>query len=104
MQKVKKILNVRKNPVARSIGIYTFTNFLTKSSSFFLLFLYTDPKYISPSENGLLSLFSTSLVFLMPFMSMGIIHSASTDFFKLNKNEFRNFFTTSLIIPTTVMV
>lgn len=104
MQKIKKILNVGKSPVARSIGIYTFTNFLTKASSFFLLFLYTDPKYISPSENGLLSLFSTSLVFLMPFLSMGIIHSASTDFFKLNKNEFKNFFTTSLIIPVSVML
>lgn len=104
MQKVKKILNIRKNPVARSIGIYTFTNFFTKASSFFLLFLYTNPKYISPSENGLLSLFSTSVVFLTPFLSMGIIHSASTDYFKLNKNEFKNFFTTSLIIPFSVMI
>ncbi len=104
MNKVKKILNVRKNPVARSIGIYTITNFLTKASSFFLLFLYTNPKYITPSENGLLTLFSTGVVFLMPFLSMGIIHSASTDFFKLKKDEFKTFFTTSLIIPFTIMV
>src|SRR5205085_10327203 len=38
----------------------------------------------------------------MPFLSMGIIHSTSTDFFKLDKKEFPSFFTTGFVMPITV--
>lgn len=99
MSTFKKIGSLTKSNVVKSVGIYTFTNFFTKATSFFLLFLYTNPKYISPEENGLLSLFSTGIVFLMPFLSMGIIHSAGADYFKLNKKEFSSFFTTTLVLP-----
>lgn len=92
------------NPSVKSVGIYTFTNFFSKAVSFLLLFVFTDPVYISPSENGLLSLFSTSMLFLMPFLSMGVIHSVSADYYKLEKTAFRNFFTTSFIIPVVVML
>lgn len=100
----EKLMRLRKNPVARSIGTYTFTNFLSKGTSFLLIFIYTNPAFITPAENGLLSLFSNSLTFLMPFLAMGIIHSTSTDFFKLNKSEFKDFFTTGLVLPVGVML
>lgn len=92
-----------KNPSVKSVGIYTFSNFFSKGISFLLLIVFTNPLYITPSENGLLSLFSTSLLFLMPFLSMGIIHSTAADFFKLDKNEFKSFFTTGFIMPVIVM-
>lgn len=92
------------NPSVRSLGIYTFTNFFSKSVSFLLLFVFTNPAYISPAENGLLSLFSTSILFLMPFLSIGIIHSVSADFYKMEKEAFRNYFTTSFIIPVIIMI
>jgi O-antigen/teichoic acid export membrane protein len=98
---LKKLYN---NPSVRSLGIYTFTNFFSKSVSFLLLFVFTNPAYISPAENGLLSLFSTSILFLMPFLSIGIIHSVSADFYKMEKEDFRNYFTTSFIIPVIIMV
>lgn len=88
----------------RSLGIYTFSNFFSKGVSFLLLFIYTNPKYITPSENGLLNLFSTSLLFLMPFLSMGIVFSTSTDFFKLDKKEFKDFFTSTFTMPVLVML
>lgn len=97
-----KISQLKSKAVFRSIGIYTFTNFFSKAISFLLLFIYTNPKYISPSENGLLSLLSNSLVFIMPFIAMGSLHSVSTDFFKLDKKNFSNFFTTSLIMPVII--
>ncbi len=87
----------------RSLGIYTFSNFFSKGISFLLLFVYTNPKYITPSENGLLNLFSTSLLFLMPFLSMGIVFSTSTDFFKLDRKEFKDFFTSTFIMPVIIM-
>ncbi|MEO6556306.1 MAG: polysaccharide biosynthesis C-terminal domain-containing protein [Ferruginibacter sp.] len=97
-------INLRKNPVVRSVGIYTFSNFFAKGVSFLLLVVFTNPHYILPSENGLLSLFSNSMLFLMPFLSMGIIHSTSTDYFKLDKKEFPSFFTTGFVMPTTIML
>ena len=104
MSNIKNFINLRKNPIAKSIGTYTFTNFFAKGASFLLLFVFTNPTYILPSENGLLSLFSNSMLFLMPFLSMGIIHSTSTDFFKLGKDDFRSFFTTGFIMPIAVML
>ena len=100
--KFTTFLNQRKNPVAKSIGIYTFTNFFSKGVSFLLLFIFTNPKYITPSENGLLSLVNTSILFLLPFVSVGALYSISTDFFKLDKKEFRNLFTTGFLIPVIV--
>lgn len=97
---VRKILQFRS---LRTMGIYTFTNFFGKAISFLLLFIFTDPRFISPSENGLLSLFSTGMLFLMPFLSMGLLHSTSTDFFRMEKSEFRNFFTTGFVMAFTVM-
>lgn len=104
MSKISNLIRQSRNPTVRSIGIYTFTNFFAKGASFLLLFIFTNPVYILPSENGLLSLLSNSMIFLMPFLSMGIMHSTSTDFFKLDKQEFRSFFTTGLVMPLFVAV
>ncbi len=84
------------------MSIYLFTNIFGKAASFLLLFIYTNPIYISPSENGLLSLMSNALMFFGYFISLGALHSVSTDFFKLDRDKFRNFFATSFILPVTV--
>jgi O-antigen/teichoic acid export membrane protein len=99
MSIVSTFKELYKQQSVKSVGVYTFTNFFGKAASFLLLFVFTNPIYISPSENGLLSLFSSSLLFLMPFLSLGIIQSTSSDFFKMQKNEFRDFFTTGFVMP-----
>ncbi len=99
-----RIKEVYQHPSIKSVGIYTFTNFFSKAVSFLLLFVFTNPVYISPSENGLLSLFSTSILLLMPFLAMGIVHSVSADFFKLPQKEFRDFFTSGFMMPVIVML
>jgi O-antigen/teichoic acid export membrane protein len=102
MLKISQFISLRKNSVVQSVGIYTFTNFVGKGASFLLLFLYTNPVYINASENGLLSLLNTSFIFLMPFVSMGVLHSVSTDFFKMDGNTFRDFFTTTFLLPIII--
>ena len=102
MSKLLQFIGLRKNPVVKSIGVYTFTNFFSKAVSFLLLFIYTDPAYITPSENGLLSLMSTAIIFVMPFVSMGVLYSISTDYFKLGKKDFRDLFTTSFLLPLAI--
>lgn len=104
MKKLLNIINLYKRPGARAVGIYTFTNFFGKAASFLLLFVFTNPLYITPSENGLLNLMSTSILFLMPFVSMGTLHSISVDFFKLSPKEFRNHFTSGLVMPVIIVV
>lgn len=96
---VSRISSMLKKPGLRSMGIYIFTNFFGKAVSFLLLFIYTNPVYISPSENGLLSLMSNALVFFGYFISLGALHSVSTDFFKLDKEQFRDFFASSFVMP-----
>jgi O-antigen/teichoic acid export membrane protein len=95
---------IQKYPAIKSIGVYTFINFFTKGISFLLLIIYTQPRFITPAENGLLNLFSSSILFLMPFLAMGILLSTGTDFYKMEKKEFSNFFTTSLLLPVGVLL
>ena len=101
---LKKIsfLKYRYNAEVKSLGIYTFTNFFGKGVAFLLLPYFT--YVLTKSDIGLISLFSSSMIFLIPFISMGVLQSASTDFFKLNKKDFKDYFTSSLLLPVTVFV
>jgi len=92
-----------KKPAFHSAGIYTFSNFFAKAAAFLLLFVYSNPKYISVSENGLLNLLSSSVFIFMPFLSLGIVQSSSVDFFKLKKDEFKDFLTTGFVLPIIIM-
>lgn len=96
--------SVKQNPVFRAVGVYTSIMFLTKGVSFLLLFIYTNPKFMEPAENGLLNLFAGTVVFLTPFLSFGILQSTSTDFYKLKNDEFKHFFTSNLIPPVVILV
>ena len=82
------------------MAIYTFSNFFNKGVSFLLLFYFT--QVLTVSDFGMLSLFSNAILFLMPFVSLGIIQSINADFFKLKKNEFRDFFSSTLLLPLLV--
>jgi O-antigen/teichoic acid export membrane protein len=88
------------NPEVKAIGIYTFSNFFNKGVSFLLLFYFTN--VLTQSDFGMLSLFSNSILFVLPFISLGILQSVNADFFKLDKAAFKNFFTTSLTLPVGI--
>jgi O-antigen/teichoic acid export membrane protein len=93
-----------KSPALKAMGIYTVTNFFGKGLSFLLLPLFTNPKYLSPADNGLLSLFSQAIVFVLPFINLGILQSASTDYFKLDKNKFKDFCTTGFAMSVGMAI
>lgn len=97
-----RLLKYKNNPAAKSLGLYTFTNFFGKGVAFLLLPYFT--YVLTKNDMGLLNLFSSSLVFLIPFISMGVLQSASTDYFKLNKQEFSNYFVSSLLLPVIVFL
>lgn len=93
-----------KKPALKSAGIYTFSNFFAKSIGFFLLFIYSNPVYMSVDENGLLSLLASAIAIFVPFLSLGIVHSTSVEFFKLDKKDFKDFFTSSLLLPVAGLI
>ncbi len=102
MTAISKLFKHSRNPVAKSLGMYTVTNFLGKGVAFLLLPFFTH--VLSKSDMGVLSLFSSAVIFLVPFVSMGVLQSINADFFKLDKAAFKNAFTSSLILPVTVFL
>ena len=39
-----------KNPAYKSVATYIFTNFFSKGISLLLIFVFTNPKYLTPAE------------------------------------------------------
>lgn len=89
---------VIKNSAYRSVGLYIFTNFFSKGVSLILIPIFTDPKFLTPTDNGVLSLFSSNMILLAPFICLGMIQSSTADFYKKSKPEFANLFTTQFVI------
>jgi O-antigen/teichoic acid export membrane protein len=100
-QSLKKQYN---NPALKTMGIYTVTNFFGKGLSFLLLPLFTNPKYLSPADNGLLSLFSQASIFILPFINLGVLQSASVDYFKSDKKSFKDFCTTGFAMAVIMTI
>ena len=98
MSIVNKVKIAIKNPVYRSVGTYIFTNFFSKGVSFILIPLFTNPLYLTPTDNGLLSLFSSHMILLAPMISLGMIQSSTADFYKKSRNDFSASLTTNFFI------
>jgi O-antigen/teichoic acid export membrane protein len=90
----------RPGAALQSIIIYTGANFLNKGLSFLLLFYFTH--ILSSADFGVLNLFSNGVLFFMPFVSLGILQSASAEYFKLDKKHFAQFFCSSMLLPVLV--
>jgi len=85
-----------------ALGIYTISNLFARGISFLLIPLFTNPRYLTPEDNGLLSLFSQSLIFLMPFVSMGILHSINAEYYRLGKRELKDYVTTGFFMSAFI--
>jgi len=104
MSIINKIRIAVNNPTYRSVGTYIFTNFFSKGVSFLLIPLFTNPKYLTPTDNGMLSLFSSNLMLLTPFICLGMVQSATADYFKKTKEAFTAAFTTNLAFSFFLML
>lgn len=102
MASISQLIKHSKHPVLRSLGVYTITNFLGKGVAFLLLPFFTH--VLTKSDMGVLSLFSSAVIFLVPFVSMGVLQSINADFFKLDKPAFNTAFTTSLLLPVCILL
>ena len=100
MATISGILKFGRSAEMRSVAVYTFSNFVSKGISFLLLFYFAHA--LTETDFGLLNLFSNGILFLMPFVSMGILQSVNTEYFKKDKKEFSHFFSTTLVMPMFV--
>ena len=95
---VQSLKRKYKAPALKAMGMYTLTNFFGKGLSFLLIPIFTNPRFLTTADNGLLSLYGQAVIFLVSFISLGILKSASVDYFKLDTQKFRDFFTTGVFM------
>lgn len=100
MANLQGILKWRANAGMRSVAVYSISNFASKGISFLLLFYFAH--VLTETDFGLLNLFSNGILFLMPFVSMGVLQSANAEYYKKDKKEFSQFFSTTLVLPVLV--
>ncbi len=104
MSIVNKVKIAVNNSAYKSVGIYVFTNFFSKGVSFLLIPLFTNPKYLSPADNGFLSLFSSNMILLAPLISLGMIQTSTADYFKKTKEDFAASFTGNFFIAAVMTI
>jgi O-antigen/teichoic acid export membrane protein len=98
MKAVNLVKSAIKNPAYKSVATYIFTNFFSKGISLLLIPVFTNPHFLNPTDNGILSLFSSNLMLIGPFVSLGMIQSAGADYFKKKGDEFGRSFTANFFI------
>jgi len=104
MSIINKVKSAVGNPVYTSVGKYIFTNFFSKGVSFLLIPLFTNPAYLSPVDNGVLSLFASNMILIAPFITLGMIQSSTADYFKKTKDAFAASFTTHFFMAFFMML
>lgn len=82
----------------KTFSVYTAASFINKGMMFAIIPFLTN--VISPQQNGILSLYSVFVMFVIPFNLMGFANSVIMEYPKLNKTEYSSFFSSSLILSS----
>jgi O-antigen/teichoic acid export membrane protein len=80
--------------LTKSFLIYTGVSFLSAAIPFFLLPVLTT--HLSNKDYGIITLFSTTVSFVLPFISVGIPQLIGVDYFKKEEKDFKKEFATSI--------
>lgn len=83
--------------VVRQVYIYFGSYFFNAAVSFLTLSLLTN--HLSPYDYGIINLYSSFLIFLMPFITGGVLVPLSVDYFKKDADSYRTYFTNAQVIP-----
>lgn len=84
--------------VFKQVYIYFLSYFINAALSFGILSLLT--YYIKePRDYGIINLYSSFLIFLMPFITGGVLYPLSVEYFKRPGEDYKKFFTNASVIP-----
>ncbi|HET9430476.1 MAG TPA: oligosaccharide flippase family protein [Chitinophagaceae bacterium] len=83
--------------LVKSFSVYAFTLFFNAALSFATFSLLT--RFLSEVDYGIINLYSSFTIFLIPFISVGVPFTLSVDYFKMDDQAYRQHFTNALAIP-----
>jgi O-antigen/teichoic acid export membrane protein len=86
----------------KQVYIYFGSYFVNAALSFATLSLLTH--YLTTYDYGIINLYSSFLIFLMPFISGGIIYPLSVEYFKRPRETYSAYFTNAQAIPLISLV
>jgi O-antigen/teichoic acid export membrane protein len=81
----------------KQVYIYFLSYFCNAGLSFLIVSLLTH--YLTTYDYGIINLYSSFLIFLMPFISGGIIYPLSVEYFKRPRETYSAYFTNAQAIP-----
>jgi O-antigen/teichoic acid export membrane protein len=88
--------------LARSFSIYSIASFFNKGMMALLAFFLSN--YILPVENGVLSLYSVFILFVLPFVILGMPSSLTIEHSKLDEKQYKLYFNSSLALSSVSFI
>jgi O-antigen/teichoic acid export membrane protein len=86
----------------KQVYIYFLSYFINAALSFVTVSLLTH--HLTTYDYGIINLYSSFLIFLMPFISGGVLYPISVEYFKRPKETYREFFTNAQAIPLISLI
>lgn len=83
--------------VVKQVYIYLGAYFINAIVSFFTVSLLTKP--LSQEDYGIINLYSSFLIFLMPFITGGVLYPLSAEYFKRDEKSYSEYFSNAQVIP-----
>jgi O-antigen/teichoic acid export membrane protein len=81
----------------KSLSVYAFALFFNAALSFAIFSLLTH--HLSETDYGIINLYNSFTIFIVPFVSIGVQFTLSVDYFKTDEKTFREHFTNAIVIP-----
>jgi O-antigen/teichoic acid export membrane protein len=86
----------------KSLSIYAFTIFFNAAISFGTFSLLTH--HLNEVDYGIINLYNSAIILLVPFISIGVQFILSVDYFKMDHHAYRKHFSNALLIPFALCV
>ncbi|HVT84667.1 MAG TPA: oligosaccharide flippase family protein [Chitinophagaceae bacterium] len=93
---IKKFKLLIGHDLFKAVGVYTVSGILTKAIPFLLLPVYTH--FLTTSDYGIISLISSSILALMPFINLGMTDLITIEYKKQKSERYLHFQSTVLTI------
>ena len=81
----------------KSLSVYAFTIFFNAAISFGTFTLPTH--HLNEVDYGIINLYNSAIILLVPFISVGVQFILSVDYFKMDHKAYRSHFSNALAIP-----
>jgi O-antigen/teichoic acid export membrane protein len=88
--------------VFKSLSVYAFAMFFNAALSFATFSLLTHN--LEAYDYGIINLYNSFTIFIVPFISIGVQFSLSVDYFRSDEKTYREHFTNAIVIPMITCV